>query len=90
MLETMGMDATLTWASWDDLPLSASREQWLAINREKLQLPPRFLPSSAAGHVAQGLDDSLNGISPGPTSSNLCKSKMRLRGNRGPDFYSFP
>ena len=55
VLETMGMGATLTWASWDDLPSSASREQWLAINREKLQLPPRVLPSSAAGHVCPGL-----------------------------------
>ena len=78
-----GWDATLTWASWDDLPSSASREQWLAINREKLQLPPRFLPSSAAGHVAQGLDDSLNGIFSWADIEQLVQEQNAASGQQG-------
>ena len=59
VVETMGMDASLTWTSWDSV---GKRDECLSINSEKLLMPQRFLPSSAAGHVSQGLDDTLSGV----------------------------
>ncbi len=59
VLETMGIESTLTWGSWEVDRNDPEHHEFLCVNQERMLMPPRFLPTSGAGDIAQGLDDAM-------------------------------
>ena len=79
VLQTLGVDATLSWAQWErGQKANGERVENLCLRREPLLIQPRYIASACASQIASGLDDALQtlnweGIQRMIASSSGCK-----------------